>query len=67
MVRLTGVTGTRVRRLGPVGENRSTWEKTSAMIGVMVRHAFALAASVVTDAPKAAVVTVTAVADGARS
>jgi hypothetical protein len=37
------------------------------MIGVMFRHAFALAASVVTDAPKAAVADLTAVMDGARS
>ncbi len=33
----------------------------------MFRHAFALAAALVKGAPKAAVVTVAAVADGARS
>ncbi|MET9395569.1 hypothetical protein ABZY20_35005 [Streptomyces sp. NPDC006624] len=67
MARLIAVTGTPARRPARTGENHSTWEKTSARIDVMFRHAFALAASVVTDAPKAAVVVVTAVADGARS
>jgi hypothetical protein len=37
------------------------------MICLMFRHAFTLAASVVTDAPKAAVAVLTAVADRARS
>ncbi|MFJ7336415.1 hypothetical protein ACIQUU_24625 [Streptomyces sp. NPDC101116] len=48
-------------------ENHSTRGEASAMIDGMFRHAFALAASVVTDAPKAAVVDLTAVMDGARS
>jgi hypothetical protein len=37
------------------------------MIDDMFRHAFTLAASVVTDAPKAAGADLTAVMDGARS
>jgi hypothetical protein len=37
------------------------------MIDVMFRYAFVLAASAVADATKAAVVVLTAVADGARS
>jgi hypothetical protein len=37
------------------------------MIGVMFRYAFHLAASAVADAPKAAVLSFTAVVDGARS
>ncbi|RMB84030.1 hypothetical protein [Streptomyces shenzhenensis] len=47
-------------------ENQSTRDTVSAMIGVMFRHAFVLAASAVADAPKAAVPIVVAV-DGARS
>lgn len=37
------------------------------MIGLMFRHAFALAASAVADAPKAAVSVLPAAVDGARS
>ncbi|EDY58748.1 hypothetical protein GT021_07300 [Streptomyces sp. SID5470] len=48
-------------------ENRSTWDDTSDMICVMFRYAFALAASAVADAPKAAVPVFLAAADGARS
>ncbi|WP_030147485.1 MULTISPECIES: hypothetical protein [unclassified Streptomyces] len=66
MVRLTSVTGRRAQPRVRAAENHSTCGKASAMIDLMFRHAFALAASVVTDAPKAAV-DVTAFADGARS
>jgi hypothetical protein len=48
-------------------ENRSTWDDASDMICVMFRYAFALAASAVADAPKAAVPVFPAAADGARS
>ncbi|MDQ1043699.1 hypothetical protein QFZ76_001935 [Streptomyces sp. V4I2] len=54
----------------PVGtpKNHSTWDKASAMICVMFRYAFLLAASAVADAPKAAVLFFfPAAADGARS
>ncbi|MCF1648233.1 hypothetical protein [Streptomyces indiaensis] len=67
MVRLTGVTGRGPRACAQADENHSTCGAASAMIDGMFRHAFALAASVVTDAPKAAVVDLTAVMDGARS
>ncbi|GGN31134.1 hypothetical protein GCM10011578_068850 [Streptomyces fuscichromogenes] len=53
-------------RVGPP-ENRSTWGDASAMICVMFRFAFLVAASAVADAPKAAVPVLTAAADGARS
>ncbi|MFF1303584.1 hypothetical protein [Streptomyces sp. NPDC058307] len=49
------------------GKNRSTWDEASDMICVMFRYAFALAASAVADAPKAAVPVFPAAADGARS
>jgi hypothetical protein len=48
-------------------KNRSTWDDASDMICVMFRFAFALAASAVADAPKAAVPVFLAAADGARS
>ncbi|EFL30685.1 predicted protein [Streptomyces viridochromogenes DSM 40736] len=66
MDRLTSVTAGRARVRAEAAENHSTCGKASAMIDVMFRHAFALAASVVTDAPKAAV-DLTAFTDGARS
>ncbi|MEW2620986.1 hypothetical protein [Streptomyces sp. NPDC048106] len=49
------------------GENHSTPDIASAMIDVMFRYAFHLAASAVADAPKAAVPTLAAAVDGARS
>ncbi|MFE7901215.1 hypothetical protein ACFU3E_27680 [Streptomyces sp. NPDC057424] len=67
MVRLTGVTGSGAQSRAQATENHSTCGKASAMIGDMFRHAFALSASVVTDAQKAAVVDLPAVTDGARS
>ncbi|QFX85155.1 hypothetical protein GEV49_32715 [Streptomyces sp. SYP-A7193] len=48
-------------------KNHSTCDEASAMIGVMFRYAFHLAASAVADAPKAAVAHLTAAVDGARS
>ncbi|WP_411148180.1 hypothetical protein [Streptomyces sp. A30] len=50
-------------------KNHSTWDKASAMICVMFRYAFLVAASAVADAPKAAVLLFffPAAADGARS
>ncbi|MFI8076023.1 hypothetical protein ACIF85_45960 [Streptomyces sp. NPDC086033] len=48
-------------------KNRSTWDDAWDMICVMFRYAFALAASAVADAPKAAVPVFLAAADGARS
>jgi hypothetical protein len=48
-------------------KNRSTWDNASAMICVMFRYAFVLAASAVADAPKAAVPLLVAAVDGARS
>ncbi|MEU6551811.1 hypothetical protein ABZ915_16235 [Streptomyces sp. NPDC046915] len=48
-------------------KNHSTWDEVSAMICVMFRHAFLLAASAVADAPKAAVPIFLAAVDGARS
>jgi hypothetical protein len=55
-------------------ENRSTCGDRAAMICLMFRHAFLLAASAVADAPKAAVALpkaagalVPAAVDGARS
>jgi hypothetical protein len=48
-------------------KNRSTWDDASDMICVMFRYAFALAASAVADAPKAAVPVFLAAANGARS
>lgn len=48
-------------------KNHSTWDDVSAMIYVMFRHAFLLAASAVADAPKAAVPIFLAAVDGARS
>ncbi|MFE6281519.1 hypothetical protein [Streptomyces sp. NPDC057877] len=48
-------------------ENHSTPGPASAMIGVMFRHAFLLAASAVADAPKAAVPVFLTAVDGARS
>jgi hypothetical protein len=48
-------------------ENRSTWGDASAMIWVMFRFAFLVAASAVADAPKAAVPVLAAAVDGARS
>ncbi|KOU62012.1 hypothetical protein ADK57_25520 [Streptomyces sp. MMG1533] len=49
-------------------KNHSTWDNASAMICVMFRYAFLLAASAVADAPKAAVpFFFPAAADGARS
>jgi hypothetical protein len=55
--------------LGETGatENRSTCGDGSAMICVMFRYAFLLAASAAADAPKAAVPVLVAAADGARS
>lgn len=55
-----------VVRIGTV-KNHSTWDKASAMICVMFRYAFLLAASAVADAPKAAVPFFPAAVDGARS
>ncbi|MFB8776065.1 hypothetical protein [Streptomyces broussonetiae] len=49
------------------GENHSTPGPASAMIDVMFRHAFLLAASAVADAPKAAVPVFLTAVDGARS
>ncbi|WP_217242164.1 hypothetical protein [Streptomyces sp. AC555_RSS877] len=48
-------------------ENHSTWDNASAMICVMYRLAFLLAASAVADAPKAAALTFLTAVDGARS
>ncbi len=48
-------------------ENHSTCGDASAMIGPMFRYAFLLAASAVTDAPKAAVPIFATAVDGARS
>ncbi|WP_157968626.1 hypothetical protein [Streptomyces geranii] len=48
-------------------ENHSTSGDASAMIGLMFRYAFLLAASAVADAPKAAVPIIAAAVDGARS
>ncbi|PAZ13078.1 hypothetical protein CLM62_26645 [Streptomyces sp. SA15] len=48
-------------------KNHSTWDNASAMICVMFRYAFVLAASAVADAPKAAVPVFLAAVDGARS
>ncbi|MFI8171476.1 hypothetical protein ACIGAN_34770 [Streptomyces sp. NPDC085931] len=68
MVRLTTVTENPAAPpvSGP-DENRSTPDAASAMIDLMFRHAFALAASAVADAPKAAVPVLLAAVDGARS
>lgn len=53
---------------GPVpAENHSTPACPSAMISLMFRYAFVLAASAVADAPKAAVPIFATAADGARS
>ncbi|MFD7282014.1 hypothetical protein ACFV80_34525 [Streptomyces sp. NPDC059862] len=54
-------------RLRSSGKNHSTQGEPSAMICVMFRYAFVLAASAAADAPKAAVLIVTATVDGARS
>ncbi len=51
----------------PSPENHSTCGDASAMIGLMFRYAFHLAASAVADAPKAAVPILVAAVDGARS
>ncbi|MDQ0989632.1 hypothetical protein [Streptomyces sp. V3I7] len=61
----TAVPGTAARTT----ENHSTRDTPSAIIGVMFRHAFDLAASAVADAPKAAVaiVPIVVAVDGARS
>ncbi|KJK35123.1 hypothetical protein UK15_32930 [Streptomyces variegatus] len=67
MVRLTSVTGSGAQPRAQATENHSTCGEASARIDDMFRHAFALAASVVTDAPKAAVADLPAVTDGARS
>ncbi|MEU3827868.1 hypothetical protein GT045_15305 [Streptomyces sp. SID486] len=48
-------------------KNHSTPDKPSAMIDGMFRYAFPLAASAVAGAPKAAVPSLPAVVDGARS
>jgi hypothetical protein len=48
-------------------KNHSTCDDASAMICVMFRYAFLLAASAVADAPKAAVPALLAAVDGARS
>ncbi|NDK27450.1 hypothetical protein FSY75_23895 [Streptomyces sp. TR1341] len=48
-------------------ENHSTPDIPSAMIDLMFRYAFHLAASAVADVPKAAVPTLAAAVDGARS
>ncbi|WP_189956925.1 hypothetical protein [Streptomyces alanosinicus] len=48
-------------------KNHSTPDIRSAMIDVMFRYAFLLAASADADAPKAAVPFLTAAVDGARS
>ncbi|AWW40767.1 hypothetical protein ADL00_30910 [Streptomyces sp. AS58] len=48
-------------------ENHSTPGAAWAKICLMFRYAFVLAASAAADAPKAAVLIVTATVDGARS